>query len=442
MYYYPHDFKMVRRTLHCERVPLHQIVEEVGTPVYVYSYKTLVDHFRKLKSAFRKVKPLICFSVKSNGNMAILKLLVNEGAGLDIVSGGELYKALRAGCPGERVVYASVGKTPQEIKDALKAKIFFFNVESAAELELIDRMARQMKVKANVALRFNPDVDAKTHKHITTAVSDSKFGIDAKTVRDLFANHASFEGIRFSGIHMHIGSQITQSGPFVEAVRKAGQMIQEGRKLGVELDHLNLGGGLGIVYKNEEPQSPQTFAEAISPMIEKLGVKLILEPGRFIVGNAGALITKVIYVKESHHKRFAVVDAGMNDLLRPALYEAYHEVVPVNQDTKAAKEGLQYDVVGPVCESADVFARDRELGRLDSDNLLAIFGAGAYGSTMASNYNGRLRPAEVIVKGNQWEVIRRRESLRDLTRYDVEDVELISGISRRKTKRKKSKTAA
>ncbi len=439
MFYYPHDFKMTRNTLHCERVPIHQIVEEVGTPVYVYSYKTLVDHFRKLKSAFKKIKPLICFSVKSNGNMAILKLLVGEGAGLDIVSGGELYKAVRAGCPGERIVYASVGKTPQEIKEALKAKIFFFNVESAAELDLINSIAVQKKVVVNVALRFNPDVDAKTHKHITTAVKSSKFGIDAKTVHEIFANHASYPGIRFSGIHMHIGSQITQAAPFIEAVRKAGNMIEEGRKLGVAVDHLNLGGGLGIIYQNEEPQSPQGFADAISPLIEKLGVKLILEPGRFIVGNAGALITKVIYVKESHHKRFAVVDAGMNDLLRPALYEAYHEVVPVNHNAKALDDSLNYDVVGPVCESADVFARDRKLGQLESDHLLAIFGAGAYGSVMASNYNGRLRPAEVLVKGNQWEVIRRRESMKDLTRYDVEEVSFLDNGNHRKAKRKTAK---
>ncbi len=428
-YYYPHDFDRKDGELYCEQVPIARITKAVGTPVYVYSRKTLVEHYRKLAEAFRAVRPLICFSVKANGNLAILRLLVRQGAGLDIVSGGELFKALRAGCPPSKIVFASVGKRPEEIRAALRAGIFCFNVESAPELDAIDRIVRQQGAKARVALRINPDVEAHTHRHITTGTKESKFGIDPATASAILRDHRSYAGIEFIGVHLHIGSQITQAAPFIQAIRKVAKLVEQGRRAGASLGWLNLGGGLGIIYKDERPQTPRTFAKAILPLIRSLNVRLILEPGRFIAGNAGALVTEVLYVKRSRRKQFAVVDAGMNDLIRPALYGAYHEVIPVREAAGAnpgRRKGAarvngfgRYDVVGPVCESADVFARDRELGGLHPGALLAVMGAGAYGSTMTSNYNGRLRPAEVLVRGSQWAVIRKRETQRDLIRQDV-----------------------
>ena len=418
--YYPHDFRRIKGELYCEQVPVARVARAVGTPVYLYSYKTLVDHFRKLRSAFRALHPLICFSVKANGNLAILRLLIREGSGLDIVSGGELYKALQAGCPPSRIVFASVGKRPEEIRDALRAGIFCFNVESAPELEAIDRIARQLRRAARVALRINPDVEAHTHRYITTGVAESKFGIDPRTAREILRHHASFAGLRIIGLHLHIGSQITQAAPFLQAIRRASSILEAGRRAGVPLDWLNLGGGLGIIYKDERPQTPRQFAKAVVPLLQALGVRLILEPGRFIVGNAGVLVTEVLYVKRARGKQFAVVDAGMNDLVRPALYGAYHEVILTGRASAGASNGLStYDVVGPVCESADVLARNRRLGAIRSGHLLAVLGAGAYGSTMASNYNGRLRPAEALVRGRRWALIRTRETVRDLIRHDV-----------------------
>ena len=417
--YYPHDFHRVNDELYCERVPVSRLAAAVGTPVYIYSYQTMVDHFRKLEEAFRVARPLICFSVKANGNLAILRLLVRSGAGLDIVSGGELYKALRAGCPPSRIVFASVGKRPEEIQEALRKRIFCFNVESVPELEAIDAAARRLKTVARVALRLNPDVEAHTHRYITTGVAESKFGIDPRTTLQLVRRHASFAGVRLTGIHLHIGSQITRPQPFVEAIRRAATIIERGRRFGAKLEWLNLGGGLGIIYKDERPQTPQQFAGAVLPILRPLRVRLILEPGRFIVGNAGILLTEVLYVKRSRGKRFAVVDAGMNDLVRPALYGAYHEVIPAGPAVRASNGQARYDVVGPVCESADVLAHDRRLGTIRSGQLLAVMGAGAYGSTMASNYNGRLRPAEVLVRGSKWACIRKRETFADLVRHDL-----------------------
>lgn len=424
--YYPHDFQRLSGRLCCERVPIARIAESVGTPLYVYSYRTLMGHLEKLQRAFRRWQPLICFSVKANGNLAILRALVRQGAGLDIVSGGELYKALQAGCPPSRIVFASVGKRPDEIHAALRAKIFCFNVESVPELEAIDGMARRLSTIAQVAIRVNPDVEARTHRHITTGIAESKFGIDPTTTGELLRRHEAFPGVRIRGIHLHIGSQITESAPFVRAIRRAARVIEQARRFGVAIDWLNLGGGLGIIYKDEHPQTPATFASAIGPWIDRLAVRLILEPGRFIVGNAGILVTRVLYIKRTRHKDLAVVDAGMNDLIRPALYGAYHEVAPVGRPVPAANGLGRYDVVGPICESADVLAHNRRLGALGPGQLLAVLGAGAYGSTMASNYNGRPRPAEVLVRGTRWAVIRRRETIRDLTRYDVIPHELLS----------------
>lgn len=417
--YYPHDFHRMRGQLYCERVPVGRIAEAVGTPVYIYSYKTLVDHLRKLQRAFRSLRPLICFSVKANGNLAILRLLVREGAGLDIVSGGELYKALQAGCPPSRIVYASVGKAVEEIREALAAGIFCFNVESEPELEAIDRIARRRRTVVRVALRVNPDVEAHTHRYITTGIAESKFGIDRRTTVALLRRHRAFAGVRMIGVHIHIGSQITHARPFIKAIRRVAAIVEEGRRLGAPLEWLNLGGGLGIIYKDERPQTPQQFASSVLPWLRSLRVRLILEPGRFIVGNAGILVTEVLYVKRARGKRFAVVDAGMNDLLRPALYGAYHEVIPSGPVRSSPNGPARYDVVGPICESADVLARNRRLGAIEPGERLAVLGAGAYGSTMASNYNGRLRPAEVLVRGNRWALIRRRETRRDLIRHDV-----------------------
>ena len=418
--YYPHDFHRVNGELHCERVPVARIAGAVGTPVYLYSYRTLVDHLRKLRAAFKTLRPLICFSVKSNGNLAILKLLVRQGAGLDIVSGGELFKARQAGCPPSKIVFASVGKRPEEIREALRAGIFCFNVESAPELEAIDRIARRLRTVARVALRINPDVEAHTHRYITTGIAESKFGIDRRSAVGLLRRSEAFTGVRLIGIHLHIGSQITQAAPFVQAIRRAAAVIEEGRRVGVPLEWLNLGGRLGIIYKDERPQTPKQFAAAVLPLLAPLRVRLILEPGRFIVGNAGILVTEVLYIKRARGKQFAVVDAGMTELIRPALYGAYHEVIPVvNGRPPSTVHRPRYDIVGPICESADVLARARRLGLLAPGQLLAILGAGAYGSTMASNYNGRLRPAEVLVRGSRWALIRRRETPRDLIRHDV-----------------------
>lgn len=409
---------------------MDRIAEAVGTPVYIYSYKTLVDHFTKLKRAFRRLEPLICYSVKANGNLAILKILVQRGAGLDIVSGGELFKALRAGCPPRRIVFASVGKHPQEIRDALRAGIFCFNVESVPELEVINAEARRGGRVAPVALRINPDVRAHTHHYITTGIAESKFGIDMGTVEDLVLRRwEAFPSLRLRGVHVHIGSQITEAGPFVKAIRRVGELIRRLRRAGVPIEWLNLGGGLGIVYKDERPQTAEAFAKAVIPLLKPLGVKLILEPGRFIVGNAGILVTQVLYCKQTRGKKFLVVDAGMNDLIRPALYGAYHEVLPTEQDSLARRVDSRparakprtevYDVVGPVCESADVLARSRRLPRLESGERLAVFGAGAYGFTMSSNYNGRPRAAEVLVRGKRWFLVRRRETKQDLITHDV-----------------------
>ena len=416
-----HDFKVRNGQLACERVAVNRIAEAVGTPVYVYSHHTLVDHFQKLQRAFRRLHPMICFSVKANGNLAILKILVGRGAGLDIVSGGELYKALRAGCPPSRIVYASVGKSRREIREALQAGIFCFNVESIPELQAINEEAGRLRRIAPVALRVNPDVEAHTHRYITTGTAESKFGIPLTQAESLIADRGrEWASTRLLGFHLHIGSQITKATPFIEAIRRVGRVIERLRRRGLRIEWLNLGGGLGIVYKDERPQTAQAFAEAVLPHLLPLKTKLILEPGRFIVGNAGVLVTQVLYRKETNGKRFLVVDAGMNDLIRPALYGAYHEVVPVKNrpQTSDFRRQKRYDVVGPICESADVLARDRRLPKLEEGDRLAILGAGAYGFVMASNYNGRPRPCEVLVRGARWFVIRERETRDDLIRHE------------------------
>lgn len=414
-----HEFKYRNNQLYCEDVRVADLAERFGTPLYVYSYHTLISHYLKLQDAFKPIKPLICYSVKANSNLAILKSLVDKGAGLDIVSGGELFRAKEAGCPAERIVYASVGKTDREIEEALGERILFFNVESVPELENINRIACRMHKRARVAIRINPDVEPKTHKFITTGKITNKFGIDLKSAYRILLTRDEFKNLQVSGLHIHIGSQITEPAPFVAAINKVTEFIIQLKKEGIGLEYLNIGGGLGIVYDKETPQTAARFAGKVMPLLKKTGLKIILEPGRFIVGNAGILVTKALYLKNTPRKKFLIVDAGMNDLIRPALYGAYHQVLPLNLSKTRKPDKEKVDVVGPICESADFFAKERPVARLKEGDCLAVMSAGAYGFSMASNYNSRLRPAEVMVVKNECFLIRKRETRGDLIRNEV-----------------------
>ncbi|MCM8780054.1 MAG: diaminopimelate decarboxylase [Candidatus Omnitrophica bacterium] len=409
-----HEFKYVGKHFYCERVRVEDVAKKHGTPLYLYSYHTLIGHYMKLKEAFKAIEPLICFSVKANSNLALLKALVDKGAGLDIVSGGELFRALKVNCPAEKIVYASVGKTSAEIEEAIKEKILFFNVESMPELENINRIARERKRIVNVAIRINPDVEPKTHKFITTGKLTNKFGIDFKTAEKIFTQAHNYSNVRLNGIHIHIGSQITESAPFVEAIKKIVKFIAKLEKENIHLEYLNIGGGLGIIYDKETPQTAEKFAQEILPLLKKTGLKIIMEPGRFIVGNSGILITKVLYIKKTPLKKFVIVDAGMNDLVRPALYGAYHNIVPLTLRGKGIGNRERADVVGPICESGDFFAKERLLPKVKAGDYLAIMGAGAYGFSMSSNYNSRCRPAEALVVKDRTFVIRKREDYDDL----------------------------
>ncbi len=408
-----HDFLFKKGELYCEDVPIRAIAQKVGTPFYVYSHHTIVDHFTKIQKAFAQIDPIICFAMKSNSNLAVLKTLVDLGAGFDIVSVGELKKALLVKADPKKIVFASVGKTEEEIATAMKAGILFFNVESLPELAEINRIAKRLRKKPKVAIRVNPDVSAVTHEKITTGTLRKKFGIDLKTTRGIFKNRRKYPNLEFSGLHIHIGSQIVTKEPFINAIQKLIEFIERLRHDGTQLEYLDIGGGLGIIYKDEKPQTAQDFANAVLPYLEKAGLKVVLEPGRFIVGNAGIFVTRVLYLKDNGLKKFLIVDGGMNDLIRPALYDAYHEIVPV-KETKALRKKM--DVVGPICESGDFFAHDRELPVLKKGDLLAIMSAGAYGYVMSSNYNIRGRVPEIFVKGNQFEISKPRESFKDLIR--------------------------
>ena len=412
-----HQFKYKAKDLYCEDLKIQDLVTRFGTPLYVYSYHTLVDHFMKLKTALKEIAPLICYSVKANSNLAILKALLDRGAGLDIVSGGELYRALKAGCPPQKIVYASVGKTNAEIEEAIRRKILFFNVESLAELENINRIAARMKKTVNVAIRINPDVEPKTHRYITTGKITNKFGIDFKSAYNIFLIRNRLASLNICGLHIHIGSQITESTPYIAALTKMTGFIARLKKIGVPLEYLNIGGGLGIIYDKETPQTAHNFANKVLPLLKETRLKIILEPGRFIVGNAGILVTKVLYIKSTPKKKFIIVDAGMNDLIRPALYDAYHNIMPLR---KAGTRGtIKVDVVGPICESGDFFAKDRRLPRLNEGDYLAVLGAGAYGFSMSSNYNSRTRAEEVMVVKDKVFVIRKRESNSDLIAHEM-----------------------
>jgi len=412
-----HDFNYRRNRLYCESVNVEAITRKIPTPFYLYSYKTLMDHFKKLKKAFRSIEPLICYSMKANSNMVICRALVRAGAGLDIVSGGELFKATKVGCPANRIVYASVGKTEEEISQAISKGILFFNVESVPELERINRIARKLNRIVQVAIRINPDVEPGTHQYITTGKLTNKFGIDFITARRIFAQRNRFSNLKINGLHMHIGSQIIAGKPFLNAIRRIVRFIDNLRFLGVRVEYLNIGGGLGIIYKDEKPQTADEFARLVLPVLKRTGLKIVLEPGRFIVGNAGILVTKVLYLKRSRTKSFVIVDAAMNDLIRPALYQAHHEILPLRKTSRRSMR--KFDIVGPICESGDFFAKNRKISIPCEGDFFAIMSAGAYGFSMASNYNSRPRVSEVMVKGNRFEVIRKRESYQDLVRGEI-----------------------
>ncbi|OGX53538.1 MAG: diaminopimelate decarboxylase [Omnitrophica WOR_2 bacterium RIFOXYB2_FULL_45_11] len=414
-----HDFKYKNNELYCEQVRIAEIADKVSTPFYLYSYNTLLSHYRKLAAAFRALSPVICYSMKANSNLAILRALVKAGSGLDIVSGGELYKALLVGCDPKKIVYASVGKTEEEIRQAISKQILFFNVESLSELELINRVACDLGVNASVALRINPDVEPKTHSYITTGKLTNKFGIDLDTAYNIFKNRAEFVHLKFSGLHMHIGSQIIDGAPYILAIKKMIKFIKRLKEEAIDIHYLNIGGGLGIIYNNEKPQTAEEFAGKILPLLKSTGLKIILEPGRFIAGPSGILVAKILYIKKTPLKNFIIVDAGMNDLIRPSLYGAHHDILPLRKAESGKRKAESFDVVGPICESGDFLAKDRQMPELNEGDYLAVMSAGSYGFSMASNYNCRLKPAEIMVKGNKFYTTRKRDSYLDLVKKDV-----------------------
>src|SRR3989475_9765251 len=411
-----HYFHYQAGELYCEEVPLARIAADMGTPVYVYSERTLERHVHVFDDAFQSVPHLICYAVKANSNINILRLFAEWGTGFDIVSGGELFRVLRAGGSTERVIFAGVGKTADEIRYALDADILFFNVESSAELELIQRIACSTGKPARISIRANPDVDPHTHPYISTGMQKHKFGVSLPEARELYRNTRGLSNIEVVGVQCHLGSQITEMGPFEEALRSLRQFVLELKSDGVALKYLDFGGGLGISYNHEEPPSPEVYARAVAKATKDLGLTIVLEPGLVIVGNAGILLTRVMLKKNQGAKKFLGVDAGMNDLIRPALYGSHHQLWPVRE--QAGKQLETVDVVGPGCESADFIAKDREVALLETGELLAIMSAGAYGFSLSSNYNSRPRVAEVLVTGKTYQVIRRRETYEDLVRLE------------------------
>lgn len=396
--------------LHAEEVSLAALAEKHGTPLYVYSHATIERHFRVIDEAFKKVPHTICFSVKANSNVAILRQLAKLGSGMDIVSGGELVRAKKAGVDPKKIVFSGVGKTPAEIRAALEAGILFFNVEVEDELEEIDEIATSMGKKAGITLRVNPDVDAKTHDYISTGKKANKFGIAISRAREVYARAKTLRNLDILGVDCHIGSQLTSTGPFVEALTRLKELVLSLRKDGIEVKYADIGGGLGVTYKDEAPPSPEQYAADILKVVGDLGVHLVLEPGRVIVANAGVLVTRVLYRKENEGKRFVIVDGAMNDLVRPTLYGAWMAIDPVKKTTRT----VIADVVGPICETGDFLAKDREVADVRSGDLLCVRSAGAYGFSMASNYNTRPRAAEILVHGKDAHVIRERETVDEL----------------------------
>lgn len=428
-----HSFRYHDGSLHGEGVNLEHVAEKYGTPLYVYSAGTILNHYRRLDAALSEIDHLICYAVKANSNRAILNLLVREGAGFDIVSGGELFRVLSAGGDPQKCTFAGVGKSREEIEYALDQRVLSFNVESEAELACIDRIARSKDMRAPIAVRINPDVDAGTHRYVSTGRSENKFGIALDRVAEVYEQAARMPNIAVRGVQMHIGSQITDAAPFAEAIAKVTPLILK-LKERFALEFFSVGGGIGIIYEsslasgsrdwwsekdrvratNTLPLTIHDYVAAILAPLRALGLRVLLEPGRLLVGNAGVLLTRVRYIKQTEHKKFVVVDAGMNDLIRPALYQSYHEIIPVRETKDSAQEPV--DVVGPVCESADFFAQDRPLPEMKEGDLVALMSAGAYGFVMASNYNSRPLPAEALVQGEIVSLIRRRQTMEDLVR--------------------------
>ncbi len=421
-------FEYRGKTLFCEKVKIEDIVSEVGTPAYIYSKNAIVSRFRELETAFRDVDTLICFSVKSNSNLSICRLLAEVGSGFDVVSGGELFRAVRAGGDPSKIVFAGVGKMDREIRYALENDIFMFNVESLAELERINALAGEAGKTPRVALRINPDIDAKTHAKTTTGKKENKFGIDFTEAEEIIKQSARYSGVNLCGLHVHLGSPIYTVDPYVRALKKVVTLVKKCRDAGLDIEYMNIGGGYCISYTGEKVLQPKDYASKILPLVKEMQCNLVMEPGRFIVGNSGMLITKVVYTKETlHGKKFIICDAAMNDLMRPALYDAFHRIWPVNTAIKMpkvedpnksiVKKGMELvDIVGPVCESSDVFAAKRVLPKVGEGDLLAIFSTGAYGFSMSSQYNSRPRPCEVLVDGNQYRIIRDRETYEDLVK--------------------------
>jgi len=423
-----HSFHYRDSQLHCEDVDLAQVAQEFGTPLYVYSAGTILDHYQRLDAAIAPLDHLICYAVKANSNRAILKLLADAGASFDIVSGGELFRVLAAGGDPAKCTFAGVGKSHEEIEYALEQRVYSFNVESEAELDDIDQIAASKGTRAPVALRVNPDVDVATHEYISTGKSENKFGIALDHAAAVCERAAKMRNIDIVGVQMHIGSQINETRPFVEAIKKVAPLVLELKsKYGIKF--FSVGGGVGIVYESSfvsgssswwKEQAParhqlsiQQYVDAILPPLREVKLRILLEPGRLLVGNAGVLLTRVRYLKQTGRKKFAIVDAGMNDLIRPALYHSYHEIVPVAEPSTSTKRD-EMDIVGPVCETGDFFARDRKMPVLREGDLLAIMSAGAYGFVMASNYNSRPLPVEALVRGDKFELIRKRQTWEDL----------------------------
>ena len=431
-----HSFRYRDGKLYCEDVDLARVADELGTPTYVYSAGTILDHYARLDAALAALDHLICYAVKANSNRAILKLLADAGAGFDIVSGGELYRVLAAGGDPAKCTFAGVGKSREEIEYALEQRVYSFNVESEAELDHINRIAGAKETRAPIALRVNPDVDPHTHEYISTGLHENKFGIALDRIGAVYEQAAKMRNVEIVGVQMHIGSQIAEGKPFASAIGKVAPIVRELKsKYGIKF--LSVGGGMGIVYQRALESgsgkwwhehssesfafSVRDYAGAIVPPLRELDVRILVEPGRFLVGNAGVLLTRVRYIKKSGAKTFAIVDAAMNDLIRPALYHSYHEIVPVCRASAAADATMEkIDIVGPVCESGDFFALDREMPELHEGDLLAIMSAGAYGFVMASNYNSRPLSAEALVRGDKFVLIRKRQTWEDLVRGEID----------------------
>ena len=412
-----HHFKYRQNELYCEDVPVGKIAAEIGTPFYLYSHSTLTRHFKVFNEAFEGIERLVCFSAKANTNLAVLRLFATLGCGLDIVSGGELYRGLQAGFAPDRIVYSGVGKRVDEIDYALESKILMFNLESLDELKLINERAGSLNRRAPVAIRVNPNVDPKTHPYIATGLKKNKFGIDTEAAIEGYQMACALKNIEVIGIDCHIGSQITEVGPFEEALKSIKTLLQHLKaELGIHIGYIDMGGGLGITYADETPPSLKEYAKAFLTNLDGMDLRLILEPGRVLVGNAGILVTSVLYKKSGSGKNFIIVDAGMNDLLRPTLYKAFHAIEPV---VRSETSFTVADVVGPICESGDFLAVDRSLVDVKAGDLLAVMSTGAYGFVMSSNYCSRTRVAEVMVKNNRYEIVKQRETYQDLVKGEI-----------------------